>query len=124
MYDDLEDYIPCEDEIYGDYDHEEGNYDIDEDDYFNAPLGPWIGNRRWGENGYVRAGRREARPVHQPNANSGSSGSSSSRQSKGKETANMAATGRRARRALKREAADKAAAAAKQELHPDGLGKE
>lgn len=122
LYDDLEDYIPYEDETY-DYGHEEGDDLLDEDDYFSVQPGLRIGNRRWGENGYVRAGRREARPVHHSNfANSGSSGSSSSGQPKGKEVANMSATGRRARRTLKREAADRAAAS-KQEMHLAGSGK-
>ncbi|KAK4741968.1 hypothetical protein SAY87_025556 [Trapa incisa] len=118
IHDDLEDYIPCEDGTY-DYDLEDGVDDLlDEDDYFSMPSGVRICNRRWGENGYVRAGRREARPIHHSNrSNSGSSGSSSSRQQpKGKEIANTTTTGRRARRTLKREAADKALAE-KQEMH-------
>lgn len=76
-----------------------------------------IGNRRWGDNGYVRAGRREARPVavrHLAAAvartGEGSSSSSSSGQGKIKEKEPpKEATGRRAKRAQKREAADKMA---------------
>ncbi|XP_031402400.1 uncharacterized protein LOC116211981 isoform X1 [Punica granatum] len=114
MYDDLEDYIPYEDETFYDYDYsyEDDDGNLDEDDYFNVSPGLRIGNRRWGENGYVRAGRQEARPICQSNfSDSGSSSSSSSRQPKKKEAPKKEATGRRAKRALKREAADKAAAA-------------
>lgn len=42
------------------------DYEEDDDDYYRNTLR--IGNRRWGENGYVRQGRMEARPapVRQP----------------------------------------------------------
>ena len=78
-----------------------------------------IGNRRWGDNGYVRAGRQEARPVHRPNFQD--SGASSSCEPKKKEAAKDT-TGRRAKRAMKREAADKAAAA-KHQQHLARLGR-
>ncbi|KAL2535917.1 RING/U-box superfamily protein [Forsythia ovata] len=68
-----------------------------------------IGNRRWGDNGYVRAGRQEARPISRPNFQD--SGAGPSRQTNNKEAAAKETVGRRAKRALKREAADKAAAA-------------
>ncbi|XP_055818826.1 uncharacterized protein LOC129887671 isoform X2 [Solanum dulcamara] len=80
-----------------------------EDFHFTSSPRLHIGNRRWGDNGYVRAGRQEARPAHRPNSQD--SGAGSSRQTKKKETAVPKETvGRRAKRALKREAADKAAA--------------
>ncbi|XP_051134193.1 uncharacterized protein LOC127253583 [Andrographis paniculata] len=59
------------------------------------------GNRRWGDNGYVRAGRQEARPI----VRSTSAGSSQ----QNKQTTSKEVVGRRAKRALKREAIDKAA---------------
>ncbi|KAB5541111.1 hypothetical protein DKX38_014085 [Salix brachista] len=85
-----------------------------------------IGNRRWGNNGYVRAGHQEARPVHRSNfedsgAGSSHSGAGSSREPKKKEAAKER-TGRRAKRTLKREAADKAAAA-KHQQHLTRLGR-
>ncbi|XP_004228498.1 uncharacterized protein [Solanum lycopersicum] len=68
-----------------------------------------ISNRRWGNNGYVRAGRQEASPAHPPSSHDSSAGSS--RQTTKNETAVSKVTvGRRAKRTLKREAADKAAA--------------
>ncbi|KAK4339121.1 hypothetical protein RND71_040583 [Anisodus tanguticus] len=81
-----------------------------EDFYFTSSPSLRIGNRRWGDNGYVRAGRQEARPAHRP-PNSQDLGAGSSRQAKKKEAAGPKETvGRRAKRALKREAADKVAA--------------
>ncbi|KAF9593919.1 hypothetical protein IFM89_026162, partial [Coptis chinensis] len=75
-----------------------------------------IGNCRWGDNGYVRGGRIEARPINRfqdPDAGP----------SRGpKKEAVKDATGRRAKRALKREAADKAAAA-KHQSHLQRLGR-
>ncbi|PPS05356.1 hypothetical protein GOBAR_AA15305 [Gossypium barbadense] len=73
-----------------------------------------IGNRRWGDNGYVRSGRREARPVQRSSSSSQNSDASSSSEPKKKEVS-KSIMGRRAKRALKREAADKAAAAKHQE---------
>ncbi|KAK9128975.1 hypothetical protein Syun_017772 [Stephania yunnanensis] len=55
-----------------------------DDFYLSGSSDLRIGNRRWGSNGYVRTGRREARLVKIGN-------------------------GRRAKRAMKREAADRAA---------------
>eukprot|EP00249_Psilotum_nudum_P021798 c28251_g1_i2 orf=1213-1851(+) len=79
--------------------------DVYEEYYYTSPVR--LGNRRWGDSGYVRTGRREARPVgvrQLPAAYGVEAGASSSRQSKGKE---LSKTGRRAKRAQKREAADK-----------------
>lgn len=107
-YDDIEDYYQYEDE------HD----DIDEA-YYGGSSSFRIGNRRWGDNGYVRAGRQEARPVHRPNFVD--SGASSSHETK-KKGAGKSTTGRRAKRALKREAADKAAEA-KHQQHLLRLGR-
>ena len=88
--------------------YEEDDYD---DDYFKSNIR--IGNRRWGDNGYVRAGRREARPVSVKHlsaavAQADEAGSSSFRPGKNKEKAPpKEATGRRAKRAQKRQAQDK-----------------
>ena len=91
--------------------------------YFGGSSSIRIGNRRWGDNGYVRAGRQEARPIPRPNTQD--SGAGPSRQPRKKETAaarESPAVGRRAKRALKREAADKAAAA-KHQQHLARLGR-
>lgn len=82
--------------------------DMDEA-YYGGSSSFRIGNRRWGDNGYVRAGRQEARPVHRPNFQD--SGASSSREPKKKEVVGKSTTGRRAKRTQRREAADKAAEA-------------
>ncbi|KAL6284602.1 hypothetical protein ACE6H2_015531 [Prunus campanulata] len=110
VYDDPDDY-------YYPYEDEEDD-DLDEA-YFSSSSSIRIGNRRWGDNGYVRGGRQEARPVHRSNIED--SGASSSREPRKKEAA-MDKTGRRAKRALKREAADKAAAA-KHQQHLARLGR-
>lgn len=110
VYDDPDDY-------YYPYEDEEDD-DLDEA-YFSSSSSVRIGNRRWGDNGYVRGGRQEARPVHRSNIED--SGASSSRDPRKKEAA-MDKTGRRAKRALKREAADKAAAA-KHQQHLARLGR-
>ncbi|MBA0574549.1 hypothetical protein Goshw_002916 [Gossypium schwendimanii] len=105
VYDNLEsyyDYYPFEDE-----DDEE-----DEVYYTNSPS-LRIGNRRWGDSGYVRSGRQEARPVQRSNFQD-STGAGSSCEPKNKETA-KSTLGRRAKRTLKREAANKAAAEKHQE---------
>ncbi|KAL6575486.1 hypothetical protein OROHE_000863 [Orobanche hederae] len=86
-----------------------------------------IGNRRWGHNGFVRAGKQEARPIHQPPNSQDSGGAGpSSREPKKKDASpaarDVAAVGRRAKRTLKREAADKAAAA-KHQQHLVRLGR-
>ncbi|KAJ9146579.1 hypothetical protein P3X46_028823 [Hevea brasiliensis] len=110
VYDDLEDYYP--------YEYEDDEDDLDEV-YLSHSPNLRIGNRRWGDNGYVRAGRQEARPVYRPNSQD--SGASSSRDPNKKE-APKDRTGRRAKRTLKREAADKAAAA-KHQQHLARLGR-
>lgn len=114
-HDPLENYCPYEDEV----DDEDDDL---EEAYFNSP-NVRIENRRWGDNGYVRAGRQEARPVYRANPQD-EGASSSSRQPKKKEVAvkETVGTGRRAKRALKREAADKAAAA-KHQQHLARLGR-
>ena len=114
-YDDLEEGF-----MYEDYEDEDD--DLDEAYFRGSSLR--IGNRRWGDNGYVRAGRQEARPVNRSNSQNVAAASSSCQQKK-KEVATEA-TGRRAKRAQKREAADKAAAAnaaAKHQQHLERLGR-
>ncbi|KAK7304911.1 hypothetical protein VNO77_42805 [Canavalia gladiata] len=108
-YDDIEDY----------YQYEDDDDDDIDDVYYGGSSNFRIGNRRWGDNGYVRAGRQEARPVHRPNIQD--LGASSSREPKKKEAV-KSATGRRAKRAQKREAADKAAEA-KHQQHLLRLGR-
>ncbi|RXH83883.1 hypothetical protein DVH24_013128 [Malus domestica] len=110
-------YEGHEDYYYYPYEDEEDD-DLD-DAYFSSSSVIRIGNRRWGDNGYVRGGRQEARPVHRSSTQD--SGASSSREPRKKEAA-VDKTGRRAKRALKREAADKAAAA-KHQQHLARLGR-
>lgn len=107
--------------LYQYYDEGEEDDDLDEALYFrnSSSSSIRIGNRRWGDNGYVRAGRREARPVNRLSFDDSDAGPS--RCPKMKEASPKEATGRRAKRALKREAADKAAAA-KHEQHLQRLG--
>lgn len=97
-------------------------YEDEEEDLDNVYYGSssclCIGNWRWGDNGYVRGGWQEARPMHRPNFQD--TGAGPSRQPKKKETAKEM-VGRRAKRELKWEAADKAAAA-KHERHFMRLG--
>jgi hypothetical protein len=102
-----------EEDYYNQY--EEADDDLDDEVYYGGgSASVRIGNRRWGDNGYVRAGRQEARPVHRPSFQD--SGASSSREPKKKEQEeSKRMTGRRAKRALKREAADKAAEAKHQQ---------
>ncbi|KAI4308179.1 hypothetical protein L6164_031280 [Bauhinia variegata] len=108
IYEEIEDYY---------YEYEDEEDDLD-DVYYGSSSSLRIGNRRWGDSGYVRAGRQEARPVHRPNSqDSGASSSSRVPKKKEKEAAKPA-TGRRAKRALKREAA-----AAKHEQHLARLGR-
>lgn len=107
--------VEMEDYYYYEEDDEEEDLD---DVYFGSSSSLRIGNRRWGDNGYVRGGRQEARPIHRLNIQD--SGAGPSHQPKRKETAKEI-VGRRAKRALKREAADKAAAA-KHERHLMRLG--
>ncbi|KDO54838.1 hypothetical protein CISIN_1g025685mg [Citrus sinensis] len=110
--------VLVQDDLEDDYSYEDEEDDLDEV-YFRSSSSLRIGNRRWGDNGYVRAGRQEARPVCRPNSQD--VGASSSREPKKKEVAKVT-TGRRAKRALKREAADKAAAS-KHQQHLARLGR-
>ncbi|KAK8929031.1 hypothetical protein KSP39_PZI017558 [Platanthera zijinensis] len=115
----------CEEEDLSHYYYDEllENDEDDEEDesYFTRnSSGIRIGNRRWGDNGFVRAGRKEARPLNRPVTSHFEAGPS--RQSKKEEASSSSPqTGRRAKRALKREAADKAAAA-KHQQHLQRLG--
>lgn len=114
------------------YDYEEEEDDEDLDEVYlgrSSNINIRIGNRRWGNNGFVRAGKQEARPVHQqpPSFQDSGGAGSSSREPKKKESGggaarDVAAVGRRAKRTLKREAADKAAAA-KHQQHLVRLGR-
>ncbi|KAI7752159.1 hypothetical protein M8C21_018908 [Ambrosia artemisiifolia] len=120
----LEDFYP--------YGYEEEEDDDDDEDLDEVYLGRSsninirLGNRRWGNNGFVRAGKQEARPVHQQPVFQDSEAGPSSREPKKKKAAaaggDAAAVGRRAKRTLKREAADKAAAA-KHQQHLVRLGR-
>ncbi|ESQ41198.1 hypothetical protein EUTSA_v10014482mg [Eutrema salsugineum] len=112
-------------EIPPEYEDED---DDDLDEFYLHGSSLRLGNRRWGDNGFVRSGRQEARPVQHKHrggqASASESGSSSSREPK--EKTSSAITGRRAKRAMKREAANKAAeavAAAKHEAHLVRLGR-
>ncbi|KAK1316765.1 hypothetical protein QJS10_CPA05g00790 [Acorus calamus] len=116
-YDELEDIIQFQ---YQQYEHELDEDDDLEEAYYASSSNLRIGNRRWGDNGYIRSGRSEARPVGR-DLSQGSSGAGPSRGPKKKEVAKEM-TGRRAKRALKREAADKAAAA-KHLVHLQRLGR-
>jgi len=78
-----------------------------------------IGNRRWGDNGYIRGGRKEARPVNSdasagpsrtPKKKEKAASSSASVSGSGSGSVSKDVAGRRAKRAQKREAADRAAA--------------
>ncbi|KAL7151923.1 hypothetical protein ABFS83_04G064000 [Erythranthe nasuta] len=97
-------------------------YDDEEEDlnefYFNSSSSLRIGNRRWGDNGYVRTGRQEARPAHHPHVQDSGVGPSRQPKKKEKETPDKEPVGRRAKRALKREAAD----LAKHQQHLTRLG--
>ncbi|KAL8480181.1 hypothetical protein ACS0TY_026920 [Phlomoides rotata] len=108
-------YEETEDYYYEDDDEEE---DLD-DVYLGSSSSLRIGNRRWGDNGYVRGGRQEARPVYRPNIQDPGAGPSRRPE---KETAVKETVGRRAKRALKREAANKAAAE-KHQQHLVRLGR-
>lgn len=114
--------IPEEsDDPYQAYDEGQDDDDLDDAFYFSGSSSSIrIGNRRWGDNGYVRAGRWEARPVNRSSIGDPDAGPS--RRPEKNEASPKVATGRRAKRALKREAADKAAAA-KHEQHLVRLGR-
>lgn len=106
-----------DDEVEDYYNYEDENDEDLDEVYLESSSSLRIGNRRWGDNGYVRAGRLEARPAR-PVFRQGvhDSGAGSSREPRKQEAPKeTAAVGRRAKRALKREAADKAAAAKHQE---------
>lgn len=108
------------------YEGEDDDDDLDEFYLHGSSLR--LGNRRWGDNGFVRAGRQEARPVQHKNQGGQASGSESSTSSSREpnDKTSSALTGRRAKRAMKREAANKAAeavAAAKHEAHLVRLGR-
>lgn len=100
---------------YEDYEEEEADleeYLLDRQAGTSRVL---LGNRRWGQGGFIREGRMYARPVQSPAAPSGSNSSKSSK-GKGKAPAAKAAAGgdagdksgqgRRAKRNSKRAAAD------------------
>nr|DAD42755.1 TPA_asm: hypothetical protein HUJ06_000985 [Nelumbo nucifera] len=69
--------VEVQEEVYDEFDdlyeyQYEYEYEDEEDDdldegYFISSSSIRIGNRRWGDNGYVRAGRKEARPVSREN---------------------------------------------------------
>ncbi|KAG2674101.1 hypothetical protein I3843_13G106500 [Carya illinoinensis] len=90
IYDDAEDYYPYEDE----------EDDLDEV-YFSSSANHQE-SKVGGDNGYVKSGCQEARLVYQPNFQDTGAGSSSEPLEAAK-----SATGRRAKRELKYEAADK-----------------
>ncbi|KAJ7520766.1 hypothetical protein O6H91_19G022000 [Diphasiastrum complanatum] len=102
--------IPAVNEI-----EEQDDY-LDDDDcyeeyYYTSNVR--LGNRRWGDSGYVRGGRKEARPVSVRNVASishASCSSESSSVSKKEKTFPKESGGRRAKRAQRREAADQEAA--------------
>ncbi|XP_062231434.1 uncharacterized protein LOC133928920 [Phragmites australis] len=119
-----------EEEFYHQYQYDDDVDDLDEEAYYmSRSPSIRIGNRRWGDSGYIRGGRREARPCQAPNE----SGAGPSRTPKKKETSASGSgsgsvskdvAGRRAKRAQKREAADKAAAEKHlKHLQRLGLGK-
>ncbi|KAL5994648.1 hypothetical protein ACLOJK_024701 [Asimina triloba] len=111
------------DEAYEDQEDVYFQYEDDDDleeNYFGGSSSIRIGNRRWGDNGYIRAGRKEAKPIVRERLQHPSAGTS--RGSRHKETS-IDVTGRRAKRALKREAADRAAAA-KHQQHLQRLGRQ
>ncbi|WVZ67386.1 hypothetical protein U9M48_016472 [Paspalum notatum var. saurae] len=112
------DEAPDEDDFY----HHQYQYDDEEDDldeesyYMSRSPSIRIGNRRWGDSGYIRGGRREARPVNAetaapsrtPRKKEAAASASASGSQSGSVSKDVA--GRRAKRAQKREAADRAAA--------------
>ncbi|TVU36819.1 hypothetical protein EJB05_18768 [Eragrostis curvula] len=122
-----------EEDFYHQYQYDDDEDDLDEESYYmSRSPSIRIGNRRWGDNGYIRGGRREARPRPAQNesadggpsrtpknkeAAASGSGSVPSRTPKKKEASASGSgsvskdvAGRRAKRAQKREAADRAAA--------------
>lgn len=88
--------------------------EYDEDEYYRSTLR--IGNRRWGENGYVRGGRIQARVAIPQVSGAGSSsgtpppGGRRANAAKPQTQNNSQGMGRRAKRAQKREQADESTA--------------
>ncbi|KAF0890637.1 hypothetical protein E2562_004154 [Oryza meyeriana var. granulata] len=105
-----------EEELYHSYQYDGDEDDLDEEAYYmSRSPSIRIGNRRWGDNGYVRGGRKEARPVSRQSLNGTDAGPSRTPKKKdvsasGSGSVSKEVAGRRAKRAQKREAADKAAA--------------
>ncbi|XP_042446744.1 uncharacterized protein LOC122031706 isoform X2 [Zingiber officinale] len=114
-----EGYDLLEEFLQNEVNQELDDIELDES-YYISRASIRIGNRRWGGNGYVSTGRKEARPVvrqcHDDAADAGPSHGLK------KEVVSKDPTGRRAKRAMKREAADKAAAA-KHQLHLQRFGR-
>lgn len=104
----IEERTEIDDDMDDLYMYDDEDDDFAEDYIVSSSSRLRIGNRRWGDNGYVSAGRQEARPIYRPNPQE--LGAGSSRQPKKETAAPKELVGRRAKRALKREAADKAAA--------------
>ncbi|KAJ8543852.1 hypothetical protein K7X08_025470 [Anisodus acutangulus] len=103
----VEEKAEIDDDMDDLYMYDDAEVDFAEDYFIGSSPRLRIGNRRWGDNGYVSAGRQEARPVvYRPNLQELGAGPSCEPK---KETPKEL-VGRRAKRALKREAADKAAA--------------
>ncbi|OAY82059.1 hypothetical protein ACMD2_01675 [Ananas comosus] len=102
------------------YDQDDGGDDFEESYYMGSSSSVRIGNRRWGDGGFVRSGRKQARPVIRQQIDNDDAGPS--RCPKKEKEASKDVMGRRAKRALKREAADKAAAA-KHQQHLQRLGR-
>ncbi|CAN4119760.1 unnamed protein product [Withania somnifera] len=103
----VEERAEIDDDVDDLYMYDDAEEDFAEDFFSSSSSRLRIGNRRWGDNGYVSAGRQEARPIYRSNPQE--PGAGPSREPK-EETAPKELVGRRAKRALKREAADKAAA--------------
>ncbi|KAH0712688.1 hypothetical protein KY290_008275 [Solanum tuberosum] len=104
----VEEKTEIDDDMDDLYMYDDADDDFTEDYFISSSSRLRIGNRRWGDNGYVSAGRQEARPVYRPNPQE--SGAGSSREPNKETAGSKELVGRRAKRALKREAADKAAA--------------
>lgn len=81
-----------------DYSNFYDEYDDDdevEDYYFSSAAGRArivLGNRRWGENGYVASGRQQGRPVQRVTTKAGQGGSSAKKGSSGKASSKDAGT--------------------------------
>ncbi|GMH10326.1 hypothetical protein Nepgr_012167 [Nepenthes gracilis] len=109
-YDELEEFYLFDDDYENAYESDYQDEDDEEDEvYLNKSSGVHISNLRWGDDGYIQSGRQEAKPVYKSSFQD--LGAGSSREPKKKEIC-KATIGRRAKRALKREAAVKASTAA------------